>query len=208
MNMIRRFIAFVVVAASVAVCSLPATYAQDESGEKTQKKGKEDKPLPAVPASLQGMEFVLPAKLNTKAKVYFIYKSRSACSICVAETPAIVEIYKKMKGKAAELVMLNIDVDRKTAEKWAKKEKMKFPIVAPDDWGPVPFPYSGGGFLPCMVAVDADGNKLGQANGGEVAEFLQNWKKMVREVDKAKKASAAKAKKKTKEPVEEESEED
>lgn len=160
--------------------------------------GQEDEPeLPKVPASLKDREFVLPTKPNMKAKVYFIYQSRYACSICVAEAPEIVKTYKSMKkSKSAELIMLNIDKDTATAAKWAKDVKMKFPIVAPGKAEGIPFPYDGAGLLPMMVAVDAAGNKLGQANGGDVAEFLKTWKKYVREVTQKEKEEAKAAKKK------------
>lgn len=201
--MIRRLYTLLCVAALVCTSSLPLVCGQ-EGGDDAPKvskktKGKEESDdLPAVPAALQGKEFIVPTKLNTKAKVYFIYQSRSTCGICVHEAPAIADIYKKMKGKSAELVMLNIDAKKESAQKWAKAAKMKFPIVAPGDGAGVPFPYSGGGLLPCMVAVDAEGNKLGEANGDKVVAFLQDWKKIVRDYEKEARAAAAEAKKKAK----------
>lgn len=195
----------------LAVCLsayvLPVAQGQDDEPlpkePKKTKKGKDDADdaaeLPKVPAALKDRSFVLPAKLNTKAKVYFIYKSRYACSICVAEAPEIADIYKGMKGKKAELVMLNIDRDKETAAKWAKSVKMKFPIVVPGGAQGVPFPYEydgqGASTLPQMVAVDAEGHKLGQANAGDVAAFLRKWKKLVQEAEKAEKKAAREAKK-------------
>lgn len=180
----------------------PATWAQEGDTPKEPKKTKkaaddeEEENLPAVPAALKGKDFVLPAKLNTKAKVYFIYQSRSTCSICVAEAPAVADAYKRMKGKKAELVMLNIDADKKVAAKWAKDAKMKFPIVAPGEHAGVPFPYEITGeaqmLLPQMVAVDAEGNKLGQANGSNVAAFVRDWKKVVKEYEKGEKKKSSK----------------
>ena len=173
--------------------------------EKTAKKAKKAKAeevdttdMPAVPASLVNKEFVNGAKLNTKAKVYFIYQSRSACGICVMECPAIVDAYKGMKGKDAELVMLNIDQNKEIAAKWAKDSKMKFPVVAPHDANGVPFPYTGGGTLPCMVALDAEGNKLGEAGGKDVAAFVGDWKKIVRDYKKEEKKAAREAAKEKK----------
>ena len=168
----------------------PGAVAADKKGEEKTEISAEDAELPKVPASLQDKKFLIPAKLNTKAKVYFIYKSRSTCSICVEEAPEIVKIYRSMHGKDAELVMLNIDSSKEDATKWAKSSKMKFPIVAPGDAKGVPFPYEGEGILPCMVAVDADGNKIGEANAGDVPVFLKDWRKMVRKLDKEKKAQA------------------
>ncbi|MBE6417051.1 MAG: TlpA family protein disulfide reductase [Akkermansiaceae bacterium] len=155
-----------------------------------------DADLPSVPASLQGRQYITKAKPNTEAKVYFIYQSRYMCPTCVAEAPAIVAAYKKMKGKGAELVMLNVDADDETAAKWARKAKMRFPIVSPTDRSGIPFPHTGSSKLPCMVALDAHGNKLGEASGAEVAEFLSsNWKQYVKDI---KKAEAAQKKSKQK----------
>lgn len=171
-----------------------ATEKTDRAAQKEDAKETEEE-LPMVPAALKDKEFLLPVKVNTKAKVYFIYQSRSICGICAAEAPAIVKIYKSMHGKGAELVMLNIDADKDAAVQWAKREKMKFPIVPPGGDKGIPFPYEGEGLLPCMVAVDADGNKLGEANAGKVPDFLKDWKKMVREVAKASKSDNSSGKK-------------
>ena len=176
--------------ASFAVQPLAAVAADKQKGGEKAEASAEDAELPAVPASLKDKKFVLPVKLNTKASVYFIYQSRSTCSICVAEAPEIVKIYRSMHGKDAELVMLNIDANKDVAAKWAKSSKMKFPIVAPGEAEGVPFPYTGPNPLPFMVAVDADGNKLGEANGGGVVAFLADWRKMVRDLKKEKKAKA------------------
>ncbi len=144
-----------------------------------------DAELPSVPASLQDRQYITKARPDAKAKVYFIYQSRYMCPTCVAEAPAIVAVYKKMKGKGAELVMLNVDADDETAAKWARKAKMRFPIVSPTDRSGIPFPHTGSSKLPCMVALDAHGNKLGEASGAEVAEFLSaNWKNFVKDIKK------------------------
>lgn len=172
--------------------------------EKTVKKAKKGKAeevdttdMPAVPASLVNKEFVNGAKLNTKAKVYFIYKSRTTCGICVRECPTIVAAYKGMKGKDAELVMLNIDASKDVAAKWAKDAKMKFPVVAPGDANGVPFSCSGS-TLPLMVAMDADGNKLAEASGQEVGAFVSDWKKVVKDYKKEEKKAAREAAKEKK----------
>ena len=157
--------------------------------DKTEEVSAAD--LPAVPASLVDRKYVTKTTPDLEAKVYFIYQSRYMCPNCVKEAPEIVAAYKKMKGKGAELVMLNVDSDEETAAKWAKKAKMRFPIVAPGDRSGIPFPHEGRGSLPCMVALDADGNKLGQADGLEVAQFLSdNWKKFVKEEKKQEKQAA------------------
>ncbi len=172
--------------ALLATTMLPSAYAETDKTEEAAEKE-----LATIPAALKDRKYVTKARPKLDAKVYFIYQSRYRCGICVAEAPEIVAAYKKMKGKGAELVMLNVDQDDKTAATWAKKAKMKFPIVSPTDMHNVPFPFTGGRTLPCMVAVDADGNKLGEANGSGVADFLAtNWKKYVRDIKAAEKKAA------------------
>ena len=164
-----------------ALC--PCAYA---AKDKTEEVAAED--LPLVPASLVDRKYVTKTQPKLDAKVYFIYQSRYMCPNCVKEAPAIVAAYKKMKGKGAELVMLNVDADDETAAKWAKKAKMRFPIVSPTDRAGIPFPHTGKSSLPCMVALDAQGNKLGEASGLEVSAFLaSNWKQFVKDVKKAEK---------------------
>lgn len=159
--------------------------------------------LPKVLAELEGVEYVGKARPKKDAKVYFIYHSRKACTVCVAEMPDINKTYKRMKGKGAEIVMLNQDKDLETAEKWVKDAKIQFPVVAPGQRHSIPFPFdfSVRGMLPLAVAVTEDGEKLGQANGADVAEFFdKNWRKYLAQVRKEerKKASKKKSKKKKK----------
>ena len=165
----KKLLSIVLLSALCGAAITPCAFAKkDEAAEVSAAE------LPTVPASLVDREYVTKSKPDLKAKVYFIYQSRYMCPNCVAEAP---------------------DSDVETAEKWAKKAKMRFPIVAPNDRSGIPFPHQGSGSLPCMVALDADGNKLGQASGLEVSEFLSsNWKKFVKD-QKKKEKEAEKAKK-------------
>ncbi len=204
----KRIITTIFLALCVGMFMQPfnagAADTKKDSGDKNTETTEAE--LPKVPAVLKDKKFVLPAKFNTNAKVYFIYKSRSTCGICVAEAPAIVKAYQSMRGKDAELVMLNLDQNKDVAAKWAKSSKMKFPIVAPGDAAGVPFPYGGEGLLPIMVAVDADGNKLGEANASGVSAFVTDWRKLVRKLKKEEKAKAKEEAKKAKETKEEQTE--
>ena len=146
----KNLFKLLLLAALLGTTVLPCTYAEPEATEETAEE------LAAVPASLKDRKYVTKARPDLKAKVYFIYQSRYRCGICVAEAPAIVAAYKKMKGKGVELVMLNVDQDDKTAADWAKKAKMKFPIVSPTDRGDIPFPFTGGRTLPCMALSGMD----------------------------------------------------
>lgn len=156
-----------------------------------QKKVDTSKMAP-VPAALANLRYITKAHPNAKAKVFFIYKSHSACGVCFFEAPEIVEVYDKMKGKGAEVVMLNGDSSEQAALDWAESQEMKFPVVSPKaDKSGVPFPYDGGALLPYMVVLDAQGNKIGQANGKEVAETMGKWKSFLKTAKKNEKAALA-----------------
>lgn len=158
--------------------------------------------LAAVPQILSTVKLVNKAKPNLKAKIYFVYQSRSTCSICVSEAPTLVKEYKKMKRKGCEMVMLNIDSSPERAAEWAKRSKMEFPIISPAvsmSCG-MPWEYTGRPLLPCMVAMTPDGTKLAEASGSEVSELVKDWKKLLREQDKQQaRAAAAEAREKAKE---------
>ena len=164
-----------------AVTALPAAAQEDSAAE--------EKPaLPALTQALSEKTPVNSAKLNKKASVFFVYKSRSTCGICVAELPMINKAYKEMKGKGAEIVMYNIDADDATAKSWATKGKIKFPMIGPKDHRGLPFPYTRGGLLPYLVVLDAEGNKLDEAGGDKVAAMMANWKTYVTKMKKQKKS--------------------
>lgn len=154
---------------------------------------------PAVPAALHEADYVGKPRPKTKAKLYFLYKSHSRCGHCVNAMKTLIPTYKKMSKKDVELVMLNGDPDVATAEAWLKREKCNFPVVAPGKGQldiPFPFDMSKAGMLPLMVAVNADGEPLGQASGAEVGNFVaENWKSMLSDINKAEKKAKAEAKK-------------
>lgn len=177
----------------VALCGFP-TFAQEEAEAET---------LATIPAILKDAKLVNKAKPNLKAKIYFVYQSRSTCGICVSEAPTLVKEYKKMKRKGCEMVMLNIDSSPEKAAEWVKKSKMEFPVISPAESMScgMPWEYEGRPLLPCMVAMTPDGKKLGEAGGPNVSDFVKDWKKLLNELRKEEakeKAAAKRAEKKNK----------
>lgn len=174
-------------------------HAQDEAAEET---------LASIPAVLKDAKLVNKAKPNLKAKIYFVYQSRSTCGICVREAPILVKEYKKMKRKGCEMVMLNLDASPEKAADWVKRSKMEFPVISPaiSMRCGMPWDYTGRPLLPCMVAMTPDGRKLGEASGPDVSEFVKDWKKLLNELRKeeAKERAAAKRAKKKSADAEEE----
>jgi hypothetical protein len=192
-----------------AGCGLLA-HAQEEST---------DEQLALVPQALKEAQYVNKVKPNLKAKIYFIYQSRSTCGICVSEAPTLVKEYKKMKRGGCEMVMLNVDATPKAAEQWVKKAKMTFPVMSPamSMSSGIPWTYAGRPLLPCMIAVTPDGTKIAEAGGSDVSDFVKDWKKLLRDHEKEankkklaeKKSQTSKKKgKKKKSGIEEEEEED
>lgn len=177
--------------AAVLICG--GAYAEEEEAE--------TKELARIPQILSQVELINKAKPNLDAKIYFVYQSRSTCGICVAEAPALVREYKRMKRQGCEMVMMNIDNNPEAAEKWVKKARMDFPVIHPSQSMScgMPWNYTGKGLLPCMVAMTPDGTKLGEASGQEVANFVKTWKTLLRDIEQEeRKAAAAEKKEKSK----------
>lgn len=175
------------------LCCGGITVAQEEESSTEQ--------LEAIPQVLANAQYVNKVKPNLKAKIYFVYQSRSACIICVKEAPTLVKEYKRMKRKGCEMVMLNIDKTPEDAEKWVKKAKMTFPVMSPSMCmsSGMPWPYTGRPLLPCMVAMTPDGTKIGEACGPDVSGFVKSWRKLLREIEKEEaKQAAAEAREKAK----------
>ena len=157
--------------------------------------------LDVVPQALKNATYVNKAKPNLKAKIYFVYQSRSKCSICVSETPELIKEYKKMKRRGCEMVMMNVDSSPEVAAEWAKNSKMEFPVMSPAMClrAGIPWEYTGTNLLPCMIAMTPDGTKLAEAGGSQVSELVKDWKKLLnrlRKEEAKEKAAAKKAEKK------------
>lgn len=185
---------FAILLSFVSLLAIPVQ-AQDEA--------EEGETLAAIPAILKEVKLVNKAKPNLKAKIYFVYQSRSTCGICVSEAPTLVKEYKKMKRKGCEMVMLNIDSSPEKAAEWAKRSKMEFPVISPAESMScgMPWEYEGRPLLPCMVAMTPDGQKLGEAGGPNVSEFVKDWKKLLNKLRKEEakeRAAAIRAEKKNK----------
>lgn len=150
----------------------------------------------SVPDMLKEVKFLTKAKPKKKVSVYFILRSHSKCGFCRKITPEMNELYKAMKGKGAELIMLSGDSDLKVAKEWASEAEMSYPIVTQETAGAVTLPSGGSGGTPNIVAVTADGTVLENGSGASACTRIAgSWKELVKEAKKANKAAAKKAKK-------------
>lgn len=154
--------------------------------------------LPKISTALASVRYITEAKPKLDAKVYFIFQSHSKCGYCVKHTPEIIAQYKRMRGKGAEIVLLNGDVNDEAALKWAESAGMTYPVVSPAERRKVPFNFDFTAGppppMPLMTAVTADGEPLGQAGGPGVDELLKDWRKLVNKAKKLERTRKAEKK--------------
>lgn len=189
----------------IAIAMLGATliapncaYAQDTpaAAEVESTESAETTETVSVPDMLKEVKFLTKAKPKKKVSVYFILRSHSKCGFCRKIAPEMNELYKAMKGKGAELIMLSGDSDLKVAKEWATEAEMSYPIVTQETAGAITVPAGGSGGTPNIVAVTADGTVLENGSGASACTRIAgSWKELVKEAKKANKAAAKKAKK-------------
>ena len=191
----------------IAIAMLGATliapncvYAQDtpEAAEVETTESTKATETVSVPDMLKEVKFLTKAKPKKKVHVYFILRSHSKCGFCRKITPEMNELYKAMKGKGAELIMLSGDSDRKVAKEWATEAEMSYPIVTHETAGAVILPSGGSGGTPNIVAVTPDGTVLESGSGASACTRIAgSWKELVKDAKKAKKAGKVKKKAKS-----------
>lgn len=171
----------------------------------------EAKELPLIPAALDKVGYVTEARPKLDAKVYFLFKSHSKCGYCVSHTPSLVKLHKAMRGKGAELVMLNADRNIADAEKWAESSKMTYALVKPADSAKVPFEFDVLKMrtpMPLMLAVTAHGEVLGMSGGPEADSIVKDWRKHVAQARKLERERKAAEKKDAAESDDDEADDD
>ncbi len=150
----------------------------------TEEEAPEEKVV-TIPDMLSEVEYVTKVKPKKKAAVYYFLRSHSNCGYCVIISGFNNAAYKEMKGKGAELIMLNCDKDTAKAKAWADKSELNFPIITPETKNKVNVSAEGFGGYPHVVAVTADGTLLKHGGGAnEVKELLSDWKNLVKEARK------------------------
>ena len=170
--------------------------AQDVAEEATEQTTEQVETV-SIPDLVKEAEYVTKVKPKKKASVYFFLRSHSRCGFCRKIAPQMNDLYKEMKNKGAELIMLNGDPDAEKAAAWAKEMDITIPMVTPESCGPIAavVPAGGSGGSPNITAVLADGTRLeGVSGASKCPELVGTWKELVKEARKAE-AQARKAKK-------------
>ena len=172
--------------------------------EEVDEPAVEEVQVVSIPELVAKAKYVTKVKPKKTASVYFFLRSHSRCGFCRKITPEMNALYKEMKNKGAELIMLNTDPDKETAEKWAKETDIEIPMVAPEAVGPIAevVPGGGSGGTPNVMAVTADGEQIeGVSGASKCPALVGTWKELVKDARKAeaeKKKAAKKSAKKDK----------
>ena len=184
-------------------CLVVPLHAEDEMDDTAAAATAEVEEV-SIPDLVAKAKYVTKVKPKKKASVYFFLRSHSRCGFCRTITPRMNELYKEMKNKGAELIMLNCDPNTEAAEKWAKDTGIEIPMITPETTGPIAAVVPGGGTggTPNVMAVMADGEQIeGTSGASKCPELVATWKDLVKqarkaEAEKKKAAKKAKAKKK------------
>lgn len=183
----------------LASISAAPLYAQDAEAETPQQE--QAAAAISIPALLKEVKYVTKVQPKKKAALYLFLRSHSRCGFCRAITPQMNEAYKEMKGKGAELIMINCDPDSEKAAAWASQTGIEIPMITPESREPIAsvVPGSGSGGTPNITVVTADGEKLeGDSGASRCKEIAANWKEMLKQAKKAEAKKKAEARKKTK----------
>ena len=198
MYRMKRFLALATLMMAAAPLTISPVMADTDAPatEAAETPAATEAATPSVADMLAEVEYLTKAKPKKKAVVYFFLRSHANCGFCRKITPDLIELYKAMKGKGAELIMLSGDSDLDVAKKWAKEAGMTYPIVTNATIGAVKFPAGGSGGFPNVIAVTADGKALENTSGASgCTNLIGNWKDLVKEAKAEKKAAKAAAKK-------------
>lgn len=185
------------------VAPLRAQEEAEAPAAETEELAKE-KEVISIPDLLKEVEYVSKVKPKKNAYVYYFLRSHSRCGFCRKIAPQMNDLYKGLKGKGAELIMINGDPDTKTALAWAEEMEISYPMITPETASVIASKVPGGGTggSPNIMAVMADGEQIeGCSGASKCPELVGNWKDMVKnakKVDAAKKAEAKRDKKKDK----------
>ncbi|MDD5199004.1 MAG: thioredoxin-like domain-containing protein [Terrimicrobiaceae bacterium] len=99
-------------------------------------------------------------------KYYLFYYSASWCGPCHRFTPDLIQFYRKMKGRNSSFEVILSPSDKTLEDEIAymKEMRMPWPALPLDQKHAADIPRSNWGYIPAMVLVDADGNRLLQVN--------------------------------------------
>jgi nucleoredoxin len=141
-----------------------------------------------IPAALAGKLIDIrgrPADIahdGRAPKYYIFYYSASWCGPCHAFTPQLVQFHRRMRARKADFEVVLVPSDRSQEDEVAymKEMRMPWPGVAYDQRGASGIPNSTWGYIPAMVLVDADGNRLLEVNDSlSRDEFLKKAEKIL-----------------------------
>ena len=133
----------------------------------------------AVPAKLQGMDYITATKPVSNAQFYVYLSSASWCPPCRAIMPKIVEQYPAIKEAGGEIVLLCCDRTPEAGRGYLKKYKAQFPAVMADIRSMASMGLPGLQVprgIPSISIVSPSGELI---HAGHAATLL-NWKSIIK----------------------------
>lgn len=143
-------------------------------------------PVAPVPAAIRSAD-LLQGRVNAKARVYYLLSGSSQNEVLRDYGAGIAKLYRQMKGNGAELVWLSKESPTSVL-KWTKKVGLRCPVLPESKRSEkLPFPYVGEHIPPYLVALDAEGRKLSEANHMGIISLLSEWRSLVAEIERKEK---------------------
>jgi thiol-disulfide isomerase/thioredoxin len=124
--------------------------------------------LPAFPQadydfSLKSLEGETITLESLQGKVIFMNFWATWCPPCIAEMPAIQNLYEKVKSDKIAFVMVSLDEDPAKASKFIQRMGFTFPVYSPD--GYTPPVYGSGNVIPTTYVISPDGFIVARQEG-------------------------------------------
>lgn len=96
-----------------------------------------------------------------------------------SELKEVSKAYSGMKGKGVELIMFYTGTDKEGLAEWAKKSKVRFPVLPVSDVELTPFHHTERNTPLASMAIDSNCHFLGQSDKDNPVAFIKNWKKLL-----------------------------
>ncbi|MDO5449584.1 MAG: TlpA family protein disulfide reductase [Akkermansia sp.] len=148
--------------------------AAEQQGQPAQEEEKPAAPAPVAPALADFPEYWTDARPAADAAQYIYLYSASWCGPCNREMPHVVELYKELRARGVELVLVSCDQKKEDAVKFLQQYGAQMPCVPVKTVQAHPLPgHELPKAIPSATMVDAQGKVLVPL--GSAPAVLARW---------------------------------